>query len=332
MNIGIDHISFSFPSGQAETNDELVSTHGFDPGFISEKLGIDSRLKLAREETVSELCANAVRQLLEESRLNLERVECIGVVTQTPDYCLPHTSALVHGQIGLSKKCAAFDIGLGCSGYVYGLSIMRGLMLAEGLSCGVLATVDAYSKIMDPKDKATAPLFGDAASATLLRVGGAARLGRTIFGTNGENHQALIVRGSGSRAEAFEPLFMDGRAIFNFMMTEVPTSVTRCLEINKLNVDDIDFFVFHQASKYMLTTLASRMRIPLDKVVIDMRDIGNTTSSSIPVALQRRLLSKNQKNKKRLNILLSGFGVGLSWASTVIYLEGQIGNRNNEEK
>ena len=160
MNIGIDHISFSFPSGQAETNDELVSAHGFDPGFISEKLGIDLRLKLAREETVSELCANAVRQLLEETRLNLERVECIGVVTQTPDYCLPHTSALVHGQIGLSKKCAAFDIGLGCSGYVYGLSIMRGLMLAEGLSCGVLATVDAYSKIMDPKDKATAPLLG----------------------------------------------------------------------------------------------------------------------------------------------------------------------------
>ena len=322
MIIGIDYISFSLPSGQAETNEDLVSAHGFDREFISEKLGINARLKLAREEPVSELCASAISRLQEETSLNLESVECFGVVTQTPDYCLPHTSALVHGQIGLSKKCAVFDIGLGCSGYVYGLSIMRGLMLAEGLSCGILATVDAYSKIMDPGDKATVPLFGDAASATLLRNGGYARLGRTSFGTDGEKHQALIVRGSGSRAEAIQPLFMDGRAIFNFMMTEVPRSVTQCLEINELNFDDIDFFVFHQASKYMLTTLASRMKIPLDKLVIDMRDIGNTTSSSIPIALKRRLLSKNQKNKKQLNILLSGFGVGLSWASSVIYLKG----------
>ena len=332
MDIGIDHISFALPKGQAETNDDLITAHGFDRGFISEKLGIDVRLKLASDETVSGLCVDAVNRLLNETSLDPQNVECLGVVTQTPDYCLPHTSALVHSETGLPNDCAAFDIGLGCSGYVYALAIMRGFMLAEGLSCGIIATVDAYSRVMDPKDKATSPLFGDAASATLLRSGGRARLGKVSFGTNGDRHQALIVRGSGSRSEAFEPLYMDGRAIFNFMMTEVPESVIRCLDINELNIDDIDFFVFHQASEYMLKTLASRMKIPLGKVVIDMRDIGNTTSSSIPIALQRRILEKNYKNKNRLKILLSGFGVGLSWATSLLYLEDQLGIGKNENK
>lgn len=320
MNIGIDHISYALPVGRAETNDELVAVHGFDRDFISQKLGIDARLKLKEEETVSDLCTSAVNRLLEDTNLDIQKVECFGVVTQTPDYCLPHTSAIVHSQIGLPKNCAAFDIGLGCSGYVYGLALMRGLMLAEGLSCGILATTDAYSKIMSPKDKATAPLFGDAASATLLGSDGHARLGKMSFGTDGDKHQALIVRGSGSRRERSEPLFMDGRAIFNFMMTEVPKSVLSCLEINKLSIDDIDFFVFHQASEYMLKTLASRMQIPLSKLVVDMRDIGNTTSSSIPIALQRSVLANKDKDEKKLKILLSGFGVGLSWATSVLYV------------
>ena len=179
---------------------------------------------------------------------------------------------------------------------------------------------DAYSKIMSPKDKATAPLFGDAASATLLGTGGHSRLGKVSFGTDGDKHQALIVRGSGSRSEKPEPLFMDGRAIFNFMMTEVPKSVLNCLEINRLNIIDIDFFVFHQASEYMLKTLALRMKIPLSKLVVEMRDIGNTTSSSIPVALQRGGLLEKHKNEKQSKILISGFGVGLSWATSILYV------------
>ena len=322
MNIGIDHISYAFPDGRAETNDELAATHGFDRDFISRKLGIDTRLKLKKEETVSDLCASAVNRLLEETKVDIQKVECFGVVTQTPDYCLPHTSAIVHSKIGLPKNCAAFDIGLGCSGYVYGLAIMRGLMSTEGLSCGILATADAYSKIMNPQDKATAPLFGDAASATLLRNNGSTSLGRVSFGTDGDKHQSLIARGSGSRPEKSEPLFMDGRAIFNFMMTEVPKSVLDCLEVNNLSINDIDFFVFHQASEYMLKILASRMKIPLSKLVVDMRDIGNTTSSSIPVALQRCVLANKNTNNKQSKILLSGFGVGLSWATSVLYVDG----------
>ena len=170
-------------------------------------------------------------------------------------------------------------------------------MLAEGLSCGVLATVDAYSKIMDPGDKAPCHFLG-MQHRSILRNGGCVRLGRASFGTNGEKHQALIVRGSGSCAEAREPLFMDGRAIFNFMMTEV-LKCDLCLEINKLNFDDIDFFVFHQASKYMLTTLASRMKIPMDKLVIDMRDIYYNLILDTDCA-QKTLVEQNQKIKSSL--------------------------------
>ena len=189
-------------------------------------------------------------------------------------------------------------------------------MQQQGMRTGLLVTSETYSRLMAPDDRSTAPLFGDGAAATLLTARDPIYTsGQFTFGTNGAEHHALIAKGTGTRPGPREHLYMDGRGIFSFMMSEIPDDIEKCLAANKLAIDDIDLWVFHQASKYMLDVLAKKMHLPTDKVVVEMADIGNTTSSTIPIALERQVLSGNSNPKR---VLISGFGVGLSWASTVL--------------
>jgi 3-oxoacyl-[acyl-carrier-protein] synthase III len=312
--VGIEDIAYAVPEGIIETNEALIETHGFDAKFITEKLGIEERRKVGPDETVSGLSVRAARTLLEATKTDPASIEFLAVVTQTPDYCLPHVGAIVQQELGLPTSVASFDLGLGCSGYVYGLSLAKAFMASEGLSRGILVTAEAYSRLLDPGDRATSPLFGDGASATLLSTNPRYLIGKGTFGTNGAQHEALIARGTGTKPGVREALFMDGRAIFSFMMSEVPKDVAACLERNNLQLEQIDHFVFHQASKFMLQSVSKRMRLDPAKVIIDIADFGNTTSSTIPIALKRRILDDTDAT----NILLSGFGVGLSWASTVL--------------
>ena len=314
MTLGIRDIAYYLPSG-VRTNEEICRTHGFDEAFVSEKLGITTRHVAAADESTADLCTGAARKLLARSGVAPDSVELLIVVTQTPDYCLPHTAALVQESLNMPKSIATFDINLGCSGYIYGLSAAIAFMEANGMTTGVLITGEEYTKIMDPGDRATAPLFGDGAAATLLSHEPLYVVGKSTFGTDGSRHDALIVLGSGTREGAREPLHMDGRIIFDFMMSEVPVDITNCLKLNGLNMEDIDAWVFHQASRYMLESLAKRAGIPQDRLVVDIEDVGNTTSSSIPIAVSRRILTMDDPLER---IFLSGFGVGLSWASTVL--------------
>jgi len=314
MTIGIQNIAFHLPANRQD-NAAICAAHEFDEAFIADKLGINARYIAGPDESTADLATAAARALLDASGVSADKIGLLMVVTQTPDYCLPHTSALVHAALGLAKSVAAFDVNLGCSGFVYGLSTAIGFMEANGIDFGILVTAEEYSKVMDPADRATAPLFGDGAAATLLSRTPQYAIGRTTFGTDGSRHEALIVPGSGTRAGDASPLAMEGRAIFNFMMSEVPGDVSTCLERNGLGIDDIDAWVFHQASKFMLQSVAKRIGIAQDKVVIDLEDGGNTTSSTIPIALARKVFALEAPPRR---IFLSGFGVGLSWASTVI--------------
>ena len=312
--IGIQDIAYALPEGVLR-NAEIVDRHGFEEEFVSEKLGIEERRVLGEGETVSGLAVTAVEKLLGTSGVAKQEISLLIVVTQTPDYCLPHVSALVHDAVKLPSAVAAFDVGLGCSGYVYGLALARAMMQVEGMRHGILVTADAYSRIMDPGDRATAPLFGDGATATLLSDNPAYLIGRSTFGTDGTRHGALIAHGTGSSLEERQPLHMNGRTIFTFMMSEAPKDIRACLQKNELEVCDIDRFVFHQASRYMLQSLTKQLKLDPGKVVIDMKDVGNTTSSTIPIALERQVLGSERRDRR---LLLSGFGVGLSWASTVL--------------
>lgn len=321
MVLGVEAIGYYLP-GSPVDNQNVIAEHDFDEAFIRDKLGIQSRYFAAEDEYASDLAVAACENLFAATGTDPNDIGLLVVVTQTPDYCLPQVSALVQDRIGLPQTCAAFDINLGCSGYVYGLTTALAMMEAQGVARGILVTTETYSKLVSPADRATAPLFGDAATATLLGANPKYTVGRADFGTDGGRHHTLIARGSAIRRDTEEPLFMDGQAIFSLVMGEIPKSVERCLDVNGLTSEDINLWVFHQANQFMLRSLAKRLKIPADKLLIDMSDTGNTTASTIPIALERRVLSTGERPAR---LFISGFGVGLSWASTILFA-------TNEEK
>ncbi len=313
-NIGIEHICFSLPEDVIDSR-EVIIRHGFDEDFVLKKLGISERRVLGENQAVSDIGADAVDRLLKESGTDASDIQLLIVVTQTGDYSLPHTSAIIQAKTGVSESAFVFDISLGCSGYVAALDVAVATMERLSLRLGVVVTADAYSRIVDPADRSTAPLFGDAATATLLSQNPSWILGRPDFGTQGNLHEHLILRGSGTKNETPADLFMDGRGILRFTRKTVKASVTSVLNKNSLVMSDIDYFVFHQANSFVLDSLTDDLGISPQKVVREHSDVGNTTSSSIPIALRKsRIMSLPTKV-----ILVSGFGVGLSWHSNVLY-------------
>lgn len=308
MSVGIEAIEYYLPE-RFMTSGELASNFGFDLQFVEEKIGIRKIYIAGENEKTSDLAVAAIKKLFEKRPDIKDKINVIAVCTQTPDYQLPHTSAVVHKKLGLGPDVACFDIGLGCSGFVYGLSVVKAFIEENEIEYGLLVTAETYSKIIDEKDKNTKPLFSDAAAATLIgREPYLAPL-KFTFGTNGNRYDSLILRSP-------ESLFMDGRGIFEFVATIVPEDLKRCLEINQLGINEIDYFVFHQASSFMINTLSKKLGVSNDKRIIKCIDrFGNTVSSSIPIAITTIF---DNCMSKDLKILISGFGVGLSWASTIL--------------
>jgi 3-oxoacyl-[acyl-carrier-protein] synthase III len=305
----ISEIAGYVPTGRV-SNLERQQELGIDEAFIRSKLGVCTVSRMAADEDTSDLCVAAFNRLVNAERMRSEGVDCLVVCTQNPDgRGIPHTSAIVHGKLGLPEACAAFDVSLGCSGYVYGLWLVQSLMTAGSLNRALLFTADPYSKIVDPNDKNTAVLFGDAGSVTLLEADADPRKSWRargfVLATRGAEGAALNNRGG--------LLAMNGRAVFNFAATVVPQQVTECLKRAALRSEDVDLFLFHQGSKYIIDTLQRRLELPPEKVPLDLVEHGNTVSSSIPLMLAERLA-----DPKLNRILLSGFGVGLSWGTCVL--------------
>jgi 3-oxoacyl-[acyl-carrier-protein] synthase-3 len=284
---------------------------GRDENFVREKLG---PLKLARkghQEDTSDLACRAVRSIGHHD-FDLQDVDGRIVCTQIPDgHGLPHTSAIVHGALGLKKACAAFDIGLGCSGYVYSLATARGMMESYGLRSVLVVTSDPYSKIINPADMETALLFGDGATATWLVSGAGAdeelfAIGHARFATDGSKSDHLRVGKDGF-------LHMKGREIFTFAAVSVPEQILALLAEAGHREESVDQFILHQGSRYIVETICARLRLPAEKVPIDLGGYGNTISSSIPMILARSL-----DNRQLKRIVVSGFGVGLSIATMIL--------------
>ena len=302
------------------TNEHLIERFGFDPDFLRGKIGVHARRIAAPDQAVSDMAAAAAETLFARTGFPRDAVQLLVLCTQNPDYRLPATANIVQNRLGLPDTTAAFDINQGCSGYVYGLAVTRAMMLAHGFNAGLLLTADGYSKVMDPGDRATAPLFGDGAAATLLTNDAAGRFGHFTFGSDGAGADDLIVRGGGSRNPDMPTtgpgaLYMNGRAIFKFMIRRVPADVDHCLALNGLARSDIDKFVFHQASGHMVGALVREMKLPSNKVPVEFADCGNTVSSTLPIVLDRL---GGVEALAGQTVLLCGFGVGLSWGSTVV--------------
>jgi 3-oxoacyl-[acyl-carrier-protein] synthase-3 len=320
MNIKISAIEYYLPENVVN-NEAMIKQFEFDTDFLENKLGIRERRRCNDTESCQSLCHEAAKKLIANQKIDLNSIGLLIVVTQNPDYKLPNVGSLLQFSLGLPDNVAAFDINLGCSGFVYALAVAKGFMKNANIQRALVVTGDPYSKIMKIDDRKTIPLFGDAATAVLLDRDSVAAIGEFDFGTDGSGADALIVRAGGSKCPRVHSnkddqyLYMDGRAIYLFMMRRIPRSVEKCLALNGLSKDEIDFFVFHQASKYLLDSLKKQMKIPDSKMVYALETFGNTISSSIPIALKE--ITDNPANQGK-RALLCGFGVGLSWASVVI--------------
>ena len=302
--LGINNIASFLPE---RVLDNVLQAERFDadPEFVTKKIGVSSLPRFNDEDSVVKACVEATKKLQEKSDINLDEIECIVLCTQNPDGGgLPHNSALIHAELELPESCACFDIGLGCSGYVYGLSVIQSFMSANGMRKGLFFTCDPYSRILDSEDKNTCLLFGDAASVTLISDDPLYVLKKARFATKGVGASAL-------KKNDEKKLVMNGRAIFNFALQDVPLQIKTLINECDLTADDIDLYLLHQGSRFMLENAIKRSGLPLEKSPIALSETGNTVSTSIPLLFESRIHENNDL------VLMSGFGVGLSWASAI---------------
>lgn len=302
--LGIEEIASYVPLKRTNNLDRKEQFK-IDASFINDKLGVRRIAVKDDAEDTSDLCVKAYEKLIKKHQVLEKGIEVLIVVTQNPDTNLPHSSAIVHGKLGFPEGCACFDISLGCSGFVYGLDIIQAFMKKNNFTKGLLFTADPYSKIIDKNDKNTALLFGDAATVALISDNPLYVLENITFGTSGKDYKELMcVRNK---------LYMNGRAIYNFTVKTIPNNIRLFMKKIRLQVENIDKFVFHQGSKHIVDALTKELRLDSRKVVYDIYEYGNTVSSSIPLILEKEI--KNQNNRK---ILICGFGVGLSWSIGIL--------------
>ena len=325
----IKAISYYLPE-TVLTNDALaVEFPEWDAEKIASKIGIKERHLSAPNETATDMGIKAGRKLLEEKGIAASGIDFVLFCTQSPDYYLPASACLIQHELGVPTTAGAIDFNQGCSGYVYGLSLAKGLIIGGIANNVLLITSETYTKYIHPSDKSNRTIFGDAASATLVSTDGFAEIGAFSLGTDGAGASNLIVETGCSRfpnkskqmgtdeagnLKSPDYLYMNGSEIFNFTLDAVPVLVNDTLSKNHLNLDDINLFVFHQANKYMLNFLRKKIKISEPLFFYYMEKTGNTVSSTIPIAMEEA----QRTHLLTGNILLAGFGVGYSWAGVVL--------------
>jgi 3-oxoacyl-[acyl-carrier-protein] synthase-3 len=319
------------------TNEELARQFsGWTPEKILEKTGIRERRIAGPNETALDLGYGAARKLLDSRIEGADPVDFLILCTQAPDYILPTSACILQDRLGLPTSVGALDINLGCSGYVYGLSLAGGLIASGAARNVMLVTADTYSKYMHAGDKSVRTLFGDGAAATLVSAcgfGDCSRIGPFVFGTDGSGAQHLIVESGGFRlpgsadtseeqtdrhgnVRSRQNLYMNGGEVLTFTLREVPRAYRAMLESSGTAPEDFDHVILHQANKFMVDALQKKLGLPDEKVPRRYEEIGNTVSSTIPFVLAG--LQEQGQLSEGARIMLIGFGVGLSWAAATI--------------
>jgi len=331
MKAYIKSISYYLPE-RVVTNEELVNEFPeWTVEKVAGKIGVSERHIAALDETSADMAVKAGQQLFKEHNISPEEIDFVMLCTQSPDYFLPTSACIIQDKLGIPVKSGAIDFNLGCSGYVYGLAMAKGL-IAGGIAKNILLlTAETYSKYIHPRDKVNRTIFGDAASATLISDNGYAEIKEFRLGTDGSGADKLIVKTGGlchpaklndltfddsGNPSSSDHLYMDGTEIFNFTLEMVPILVEQTLQTNSIERVNVDLFVFHQANKYMLNFLRKKIHIPEENFYIFMGNVGNTVSSTIPIALYEA--QREKRITKGNNVLLAGFGVGYSWAGTML--------------
>jgi 3-oxoacyl-[acyl-carrier-protein] synthase-3 len=316
-NVSIKGIAAAVPKEIAlNTNEKFINT----TGVIERRITPDS-------VCTSDLCEEAANKLIQDLNIDKSDIEILIFVSQTPDYQIPVTSTILQHKLGLSQSCICFDVPLGCSGYIYGLQIISSLISNGSIKKGLLLVGDTVSKQVNPKDQSTEPLFGDAGTATLLEYNESSSPMYFNLGSDGSGFQSIIIPDGGYRNRITESslesyiidglerrkcdLHLDGIDVFNFGVSKVPKIINEFIDHFDIDLNSVDYFVFHQANKFMNDKIYKKLKINDDKVLTSLHKFGNTSSATIPLTIIHNLDSI----KKDTNLLICGFGVGLSWGS-----------------
>jgi 3-oxoacyl-[acyl-carrier-protein] synthase-3 len=314
------------------TNKDLTKEFPeWDSDVIKNKLGISQRY-IAHDESTSDLAVKAAEKLFEEHNINRNSIDFILLCTQSPDYFLPTTACLIQDKLNIPTTAGALDFNLGCSGFIYGLAIAKGLITA-GIGKNILfITSETYSKFIHERDRGNKTIFGDGATATLISNEGFAEILDFELGTDGSGAENLIVKNGASKfpnkdgkdtddgfGNVINPnyLYMNGPAIFQFTSKAIPLLVDKILQKHTLTIKDINLSIFHQANSFILEHLRKKIGIPKENFYIYLNEYGNTVSSTIPIALKHAW----ENNKTKGNILLAGFGVGYSWGACILKIK-----------
>lgn len=332
MKTYIKAISYYLPD-KLVTNEEIVKEFPeWTVEKIKKKIGINERRVAGPDETAADLAVNAANKLFSEEGVDKGSVDYLIFCTQTPDYILPTTACIIQEKIGLNTSSGAIDVNLGCSGWLYGISLAKGLILGGMAKNVLLLTAETYSKHIHPRDKGNRTIFGDGAAATLISTDGIAEIGNFSFGTDGKGANNLIVKTGAARQKAplndlviddfgnphsSDNLYMNGSEILNFTLDIMPNLAKDTLSKNKLSHEEIDLHVYHQPNKYIASLQQKKLRVPEEKYYCHFASTGNTVSSTIPIALKAALNEGAiQKDNKVLSIAQ---GLGYSWAGVVLF-------------
>ncbi|HEU4609113.1 MAG TPA: ketoacyl-ACP synthase III [Chitinophagaceae bacterium] len=332
-NVAIRGLAACVPA-QVEHNELFSHIEPKELSFLIKTIGVERKRKVSGSTVCSDLCFESAKTLLSELGWPPAEVELLIYVSQARDYLLPCTAIVLQDRLGMPKSAMAFDVPLGCSGYVYGLSIISSIMSAAKIKKGLLLAGDTSTFTVSPFDKKTFPLFGDAGSATALEFNPAAPAIHFNAGSDGSGFDTIIVPGGGCKEPLFDDenemikyrkgfqkgrshLCMDGLKVFDFSIHTVPQNVRELLDFHHLTPDQIDYFLMHQANLIMNETIRKKLKFPGHKVPYSLKEFGNTSSASIPLTMVANLRDHLSVNSNHL--LLSGFGVGLSWASALLH-------------
>ncbi|HIN88585.1 MAG TPA: ketoacyl-ACP synthase III [Nitrospinaceae bacterium] len=332
----ITAIEYHLPSEELTNEDLCALFPDWSMDKIEKKTGIRTRHISGPDEFASDLAATAAQKLFASGACKPQDIDFILFCTQSPEFLLPTTACLIQDQLGIPCTAGALDFNLGCTGFIYGLSLAKGLIETSQATNILLLTGETYSKFIHPEDRSVRTLFGDGAAATLVQGKETSKstpnegIGPFIFGTDGGGGQNLKAECGGVRSiklsksdlPSEEPskenyLYMNGPEIFNFTLKVVPQCVHELLSKSRLTLKDIDLFVFHQANAHVLEHLRDKLNIDKSKFLLVLEHVGNTVSSTIPIALKEALSS--QKLNPGQRIMLVGFGVGYSWASNLVH-------------
>lgn len=327
----IKAISYYLPK-RVVTNEELVKEFPeWSVDKVSQKVGVESRHLAASNETAGDMAEKAALKLFAEYSISPSEIDFLMLCTQSPDYFLPSTACILQNRLGIPTSVGAFDYNLGCSGCIYGMAMAKGLISAGIAKNVLLLTAETYNKYLHPQDKSNRSIFGDGAAACLISTDGFAEIGEFVLGTDGSGANNLIVKTGAARQKSAtkqsmedeeghiwydDYLYMNGSAVFNFTLDAVPAMMKDILARNGVGRDEIDYYIFHQANKFMLDTIRKVCILPKDKFYVNLATTGNTVSSTVLIGMKDCLDNTVIKTKDK--VMVAGFGVGLSWGGTIL--------------